>query len=109
MIIKKPSIFIYTNDADEDFLREICAVIEEEGVFYEVIPRENANLDTLAFEAAKDSMMGSGIGIKYVDAALQMRGIPKGRNVEVYHMPTYEQCRKLGANSARAIKKMPFK
>lgn len=109
MITKKPSIFIYTNDADEDFLREICAGIEEEGVFFEVIPQENTDLHTLAFEAAKDSMMGSGIGIKYVDVALQMRGLPKGRNIESYHMPTYEQCRKIGANSARAIKKMAFK
>lgn len=109
MIVKKPSIFIYTSHADPDFLREICAGIEEEGVFYEIFPRDDANPDTLAFEAARDSMLGSGIGIRNVDAALQMRGIAKGKNVEAYHMPTYEQCRKLGSNSARAIKKMPFK
>ena len=33
MIVKKPSIFIYTNHADKDILKEICAGIEEEGVF----------------------------------------------------------------------------
>ena len=109
MISRRPSIFIYTNDPDGDFVKEICAGLEEEGVFYEIIPREDAELDTLAFEAARDSMLGSGIGVKGVDAAMQMRGIAKGKNVEQYHMPTYEQCRKLGANSARAIKKQCFK
>ena len=101
MIIKRPSIFIYTNEPDRDFLREVCAGIEEEGVFYEIIPG--------AYDAANDSMLGSGVGISGTDIAMQMRGIAKGRNVEVYHMPTYEQCRRLGANSARAIKKQSFK
>lgn len=109
MISRRPSIFIYTSKPDMDFLREIRAGIEEEGVFCEVFPREGADLDTLAYEAANDSMLGSGIGLCGVDAAMQMRGLKKGQNAESYHMPTYEQCRKLGANSARAIKKLPFK
>lgn len=109
MIVKKPSIFIYTNHADKDILKEICAGIEEEGVFYEVFVRDDADLDTLAYEAARDSMMGSGIGLKFVDTALQMKGLPKGKNIEQYHIPSYEECRKIGANSARAIKKMAFK
>lgn len=109
MIVKKPSIFIYTNSPKQDLLQEICAGIEEEGVFFEVFERDTADLDTLAFEAANDSMMGSGIGMNGISAAMQMKGIPKGKNVEVYHMPTLEECRKIGANSARAIKKMAFK
>lgn len=109
MIIKKPSIFIYANNPDKDFLQEICAGIEEEGVFYDIINRETPDLNQLAWDAANDSMLGSGIGMTGVDAALQMRGIARGKNVEEYHMPTFEQCRKLGANSARAIKKLAFK
>ncbi len=109
MIIKRPSIFIYHNYADKDILKEICAGIEEEGVSFEIFTREETDLDTLAHEAADDSMMGSGIGIKFVDVAMQMKGLPKGRNVEQYHLPSLEQCRKIGANSARAIKKMAFK
>lgn len=109
MIVKKPSIFIYTYDPDPDFLREILAGIEEEGVFSEVFARNTENADRLAFEAARDSMLGSGIGLSGVDAALQMRGLPEGRNVEKYHMPTYGECRNLGSNSARAIKKLGLK
>ncbi len=109
MIVKKPSIFIYTNMPNPDFLREICAGIEEEGVFFEIFEREPSDLNTLAYEAANDSMMGSGIGINGISAAMQMKGIPKGKNIEAYNGPTFEECRRLGANSARAIKKMAFK
>ena len=109
MIVKRPSIFIYTNAPAPDCLKEVCAGIEEEGVFFEVFEREKADLDTLAFDAAGDSMLGSGIGICGNHVALQMKGIAKGKNVESYHMPTSADCRKIGANSVRAIKKMPLK
>ncbi len=109
MIVKRPSIFIYTNTPNGEYLKEICAGIEEEGVFFEIFEREAADLDTLAFDAAGDSMMGSGIGICGDHVALQMKGIAKGKNIESYHMPTPAECRKIGANSARSIKKMPLK
>lgn len=109
MIVKKPSIFIYTNHPDQRILKEICAGIEEEGVFFEIFERDPSDLHTLAFEAANDSMMGSGIGIYGRFAALQMKGLSRGKNVALYEAPDAGQCRKLGANSARAIKKMAFK
>ena len=68
MVVNKPAIIIYTKDPDPDFLREICAGIEEEGVLYQV--------SSYVFEL---------------------------------NLPRFWQCRNLGANSARAIKKMPFK
>lgn len=109
MIIKKPSIYIYTNEPDKDVLYEICSGIEEEGIFYEIVEKESEKLDYLAWNAAKDSMLGSGIGIKGRSTAFQMRGIPIGKNIFYYSYPTKEESRKLGANSARAIKKQAFK
>lgn len=108
MVVNKPAIIIYTNEPDEDLLREVCAGIEEEGVLYQVSSHEG-DLDTLAFEAAKESMLGSGVGITGARLAMQMECLPKGRNVFELNMPRFWQCRNLGANSARAIKKMPFK
>ena len=115
MIVKKLAIFIYTSEPDREILREICAGIEEEGVFYEIkeqtlVPKDaRSTAARFAWQAAQDSMLGSGIGVSQRDAALQMRGLSVDRCVESYHVPTQAQCRKLGANSARAIKKMPFK
>ena len=48
MVVNRPTIIIYTREADEDLLREICAGIEEEGVLYEIHSREG-NLDELAY------------------------------------------------------------
>ena len=90
MVVNKPTIIIYTNDPDQEFLHEICSGIEEEGLLYEIHERAG-ELDDLAHEAAEDSMLGSGIGMSELNA------------------PRFWQCRNLGANSARAVKKMPFK
>ena len=62
MVINRPTIIIYCKDADKDLLREVCAGIEEEGVLYQTEEREG-DLDSLAFDAAKESMLGSGVGI----------------------------------------------
>ncbi len=109
MIVKRPSIFIYTNSPNENYIKQICAGIEEEGVFFEVFERDTSDLDTLAMDAANDSMMGSGIGVSKSDIALQMKGVAKGKNIEMYSSPTLVQCRNMGANSARVIKKMALK
>lgn len=108
MVVNKPSIIVYTSGADEDYLREVCAGIEEEGVLYQIISREG-DLDTLAYEAAAESMLGSGIGMQGNRIAMQMQRLPKGKNVFELIAPRFWQCRNLGANSARAVKKMPFK
>ncbi len=109
MIVRRPSIFVYTHEADPDVLREVCAGIEEEGVFYDVSEFPDECMEKLAFKAARDSMLGSGIGIYGTALCLKMRGLEKGRNIESYLAPTKEQCRNVGSNSARTIKKLPFK
>ncbi len=109
MIIKKPSIFIYTHEADPSVLKEVCAGIEEEGVFYDTSEFPDKCMEKLAHKASRDSMLGSGIGIFGTAVCLKMRGLEKGRNIESYLNPTRLQCRNIGANSARAIKKLPFK
>lgn len=109
MIIKKPSIFIYIHKPDSLVLKEVCAGIEEEGVFYEIADFPDKCTEELAYKAAEDSMLGSGIGISGTAVCLKMRGLERQRNIEGYLTPTQIQCRNIGANSARAIKKLPFK
>ena len=109
MIANKPSIFIYVNDPDHVYMDEICAGIEEEGVLYTVITRQENDVSFLSYEAANDSMLGSGIGICGTEVAMQMKGIKKGEDVFRFNRPNKEECRYIGANSARAIKKLPFK
>lgn len=109
MIIKIPSIFIYTHEADPTVVKDVCAGIEEEGIFYDITEMPDTCMEKLAYKAARDSMLGSGVGIYGTAICLKMRGLEKGRNIESYLNPTRAQCRNVGSNSARAIKKLPFK
>lgn len=109
MIVKRPSIFIYTHNSNNNYLKEICAGIEEEGVFYEIFENDVSDAEKLAHDAAAESMLGCGIGISADTVVLQMKGTPTGKNIEKYSSPDFSQCRKLGANGARIIKKMPLK
>lgn len=109
MIVNRPSIYIYVNRPNQTVLREICSGIEEEGVFYEITERQEQDLNQLAWKAANDSMLGSGIGVKEDSAAFLIRGLQEGKNIEYYAYPSDEESRRMGANSARAIKKQAFK
>lgn len=109
MVIKRPGIFIYTYQPDRAVLKEICAGMEEEGIFFEVLEQKESDLVLLAWKAAKDSMLGSGVGVSGMDAAFSMRGLGEKRCVEMLRNGSRDQCRKLGANSARAIKRQPLK
>ena len=80
MVVNKPTIIIYTQEADSDLLHEVCSGIEEEGLLFEV-HEKSGELDELAHAAAEDSMLGSGIGMSGQRIAMQMRRLPKGHNV----------------------------
>ena len=108
MIARRPSVFIYTHKADPVLVREICAGIEENGVFFEIFERNASDLQMLAHDAAADSITGAGIGVNESGMALQMRGLPYGKNVETCHRPDAQTARRIGLNSARAVKKMPL-
>ena len=109
MIANRPAIYIYVKNADSQLLREVCSGIEEEGVFFEIIEKNENELNKLAYDAANESMLGSGIGINGCDVAFCIRGMKLGKNVEQYHSPTAEESRKIGTNSARSVKKQFFK
>lgn len=109
MIAKKPTILIYTARPDAALLREICAGIEEEGVLYEVVPATVGEASVLASAASDASMLGSGLALCERTIALHIKGMARGRSVLTYENATAVQARDAGANSARVIKKLPFK
>ena len=104
----KPAIRIYAHHADLAILDEICAGIEEEGVLYEVYQKEISDIDALAYEAANDSILGSGIGVVNQTAALQMRSVPRGKNIFSCKNEQKSRYRNLGINSAKVVKRRPF-
>ena len=109
MIAKKPTIMIYTARPDEATLNQVCAGIEEEGVLFEIVPALTGDPVVLAAAASDASMLGSGVAVCGTTIALHIKGMEKNRSKLLYEDATARTARDAGANSARVIKKLPFK
>ncbi len=109
MTNNRPTILIYTVNVDDYLMvKEMCAGIEEEGLLYEVKRHYYGVLDELAYNAANESVLGCGIGVEGSKTVLTFRNMAKGEHVFSLEKATFSQCRKLGANAARAVKRVPF-
>ena len=109
MIVRKPTILIFTVRPDAALLRESCAGIEEEGVLYDVIAQPSGDAISLAATASSMSMLGSGVALVDRSVALHIKGMELPSALLGYEGATLEQARDLGANSARVIKKLPLR
>lgn len=115
MIIKKPTIIIYSRTADEAVLREICAGIEEEGVLFEITPQHLGTALTLSADACEASMLGVGIGICGSSISLHIKGMNVRQGFDEktalfsHESPDTITARALGTNAARVIKKLPLR
>lgn len=109
MTINQPAIKLYCNQVNEAYLKEICAGMEEEGVPFEIKEMIEWELEELCYQASTESVLGVGIGVKDATIAIQMSPLPKGKYLFQIDKPTNQQCRYLGMNAARAVKRMPFK
>ena len=104
MIVQKTNCYYNTPEIRmKSFLREICAGIEEEGVLYEIHSRD-ADMDELAFEAAKIHAWFRNWYCRAQDCHADGKASQR-KNVFELNDPRFWQCRNLGANSARAVKK----
>ncbi len=109
MIVRKPTILIFTVRPDAALLREICAGIEEEGVLYDVISQPSGEAAALAAQASGMSMLGSGVALVERCVALHIKGMESQSVLLGFACATPEQARDAGANSARVIKKLPLR
>lgn len=117
----RPAIYIYTNNINNKFLKEILAGIEEESVLYYIVEIScsfNSSKD-LAYKAAQNSTLGVGIGIMETTAILQLEKLPLenplfqinfGSDFKTNAKSNSElEFRTLGTNAARAVKRQAFK
>ncbi|MFV0464980.1 MAG: glycerol dehydratase reactivase beta/small subunit family protein [Lachnospiraceae bacterium] len=109
MIPNKPSILIYTNQAFEYIVEEVCAGIEEEGLIAEIHAKSDTDSVRLSKSAAKDSIVGSGIGIYRNMAAFSIKNLPPDKVVSQLKEPNSQEARTMGGDSARAVKRKPFR
>jgi len=85
-------------------IREICAGLEEEGVLFAVVTRNETNAETLAFNASSESLLGVGIGISGSSAAMQMKNFAVNSPIFRIDSTNLSDYRNLGTNAALAVK-----
>lgn len=102
---KMPVLMIYCSEANGKCLKEVMAGIEEEGVLYQARTQEDAiDAITLAYQAAKASALGVGIGIQGNNVQLAVREQVAPTIIDMAMSP-----RTAGQNGARYIKKKPLR
>ena len=108
---EKPSIKLFYDSTAlsvADF-NDVLLGIEEEGIPYDVKPKEMSDVLELAAQASNSSRVGVGIGISKEGIVLQFEKLDKATplfRIKIYQTDLY---RKIGTNAARLVKKMPFK
>jgi len=101
---RKPLVCIFENDAKPELLKEVCAGLEEEGVLFGVFAQSEADVKTLAYNAAAQSLLNVGIGITMSGAVMQMKNFSIDKPIFNISGETGRDYRTLGANAARAVK-----
>jgi|GEM_PF-1356065 hypothetical protein len=102
---QKTSIIVACFEADVGTKQEVLAGIEEEGGLVETVQEELKYVEkTLAERAAKQSALGTGIGIYKNQVAIAFNTQVGLANIEFEQMTA----RQTGQNAARYTKNKPF-
>lgn len=108
-----PSILVYCSKdiQNKDEINEILWGIEEEGIPYIIENVEDDQYKNLAHLASLVSKLGVGVGIdKDKNIALTFNKLSTEKYLFCAKLEdSKDKLRKLGANSARLVKNMPFK
>lgn len=103
--MKRPSIIVkYNKDFNKEYLKEVVAGIEEEGVLYTLIPvEERVDAFTLSMDGVNMSPIEVGIGLNEDKAVLSVKKL-QDRPL----FCTDKGYRNIGQNAARYVKGRPF-
>ena len=107
----RPSIKVYfdCDHLSESDFRDVLLGIEEEGIPYDVQPKNISDVLELAYQASISSRIGVGVGISKEGIVLQYEKLDKAAPLFRIKLYQLELHRKIGSNAARLVKKMPFK
>ena len=104
VIDNRPSVKVFYDCdhlSEADFVSVLLG-IEEEGIPYDVQAEHCSSVLELAHNASLNSRLGVGVG-------LQHEKLDKAAPLFKIKLYQTELFRKIGANAARLVKKMPFK
>ncbi|MBQ3335514.1 MAG: glycerol dehydratase reactivase beta/small subunit family protein [Eubacteriaceae bacterium] len=103
------NVFYAKNSVPKDIVTEVTLGIEEEGIPFVVLEKENKNARELAYKAAEASHIGVGIGIsdEVVLHYIKLKGDTP--LFAISSQSNEENLRAIGSNAGRLMKRMPFR
>lgn len=109
MAYKRLEIHVGYADVEQVYVQEVLAGIEEEGFCSHCYPIIHKQPISGAYEAAKTSLLGVGIGMVGQEVVLHVHDLQE--DTPLIHVKTKDAVvlRMLGSNAARYIKGIPFK
>ncbi|MGF7400608.1 glycerol dehydratase reactivase beta/small subunit family protein [Thermoanaerobacterium thermosaccharolyticum] len=105
----KPQIVIFANTENKYIVNEIKAGIEEEGALYKLADNKCNDAVEMAYEAAKASVLGVGIGIAGDSICMHCKNLELDMPLFFTETDMYLNPRIIGCNAARYVKGLPLK
>ncbi|WKV10090.1 glycerol dehydratase reactivase beta/small subunit family protein [Thermoanaerobacterium sp. CMT5567-10] len=104
-----PQIVIFSNTENRDLINEVIAGIEEEGALYRLAANECTDVVKMAYDAAKASVLGVGIGIAGDSICMHCKNLELDMPLFFTETDMYLNPRIIGCNAARYVKGLPLK
>ncbi|MGJ7045188.1 glycerol dehydratase reactivase beta/small subunit family protein [Thermoanaerobacterium thermosulfurigenes] len=105
----KPQIVIFANTENKYIINEVIAGIEEEGALYRLSYNECVDVVKMAYDAAKASVLGIGIGISEDLVCLHSKNLEINTPLILSKTSENFDPRLVGCNAAKYVKGLPLK
>ena len=105
----RPWIEVWCRDARTDWIQEMQAGAEEEGVWMRATQVDTGDTGALAQGASRASALGVGVGVNNRQAMIWVEALHRFNPLLHIEIKTREQARELGADAARYVKGTPLK
>lgn len=104
-----PQIVIFSNTENRDLINEVIAGIEEEGALYRLAANEYSDVVKMAYDAAKASVLGVGIGVVGDSICMHCKNLELDMPLFFTETDMNLNPRIIGCNAARYVKGLPLK
>ena len=111
-LIKRPAIYVHTNQNEAPILKQILYGMEEEGIPFRLKEMQSANVIDESYQAAMASPLLVGVAYLNDQVVIHYRSLPLESpifNETRLASKDKQFLRALGANVARLVKGIPFK
>lgn len=106
---RRPEIHVCYSRQNKEYVKDILAGIEEEGLFSYSYETKDYDPITSAYKASESSLLGVGISVVHSHVVLHVSNLKVDEPLLKIDVADTSHLRKFGSNAARYVKGIPFK